>query len=176
VLSGRLVPTFRKNLTFIFRMEYGALLTQDGGFSETLIHLWSTRLHGVTQEDHGLNIHRCKQLPEWRLDGGSGFLRYFAPYLPNYKVSHPEGHKFNEWDNFWTKCYMCGVQQIISSSVGRATSYGVGFRIPVRSRIFSSKLRPDRLWRPHRLLSNVYLGLFPRGKAAGAWSWPPTST
>jgi len=35
--------------------------------------------------------------------------------------------------------------------------------------------RPERLWSPPSLLSNGYQGLFPRGKAAGAWSWLLTS-
>jgi hypothetical protein len=32
--------------------------------------------------------------------------------------------------------------------------------------------RPDWVWVSHSLLSNGYRGLFPRGKVAGAWSWP----
>jgi hypothetical protein len=45
------------------------------------------------------------------------------------------------------------------SSVGIATTYGlddrgVGFRVPVGSRIFSSPRRPDRLWGPPSLLFN----------------------
>jgi hypothetical protein len=53
------------------------------------------------------------------------------------------------------------------SSVGIATSYrvddwGVGVRVPVESRIFSSSRRPDRLCGPSSLLSNGYQGLFPR--------------
>jgi hypothetical protein len=54
------------------------------------------------------------------------------------------------------------------SSVGIATGYGledqgVGVRDPVGVRIFTSPSGPDRLWGPLHLLSNGYLGLFPRG-------------
>jgi hypothetical protein len=63
-----------------------------------------------------------------------------------------------------------------ASVVGIATGYGldgrgVGVRVPVKSRIFTSPRRPDRLWGPLNLLSNRYRGSFPGGNAARAWSW-----
>jgi hypothetical protein len=54
------------------------------------------------------------------------------------------------------------------SVVGIATGYGldnqgVGVRVPVGSRIFSSSCHPDQLWGLLNLLSNGYWGLFPQG-------------
>jgi hypothetical protein len=59
------------------------------------------------------------------------------------------------------------------SVVGIAAGYGlddwgVGVRVPVGPRIFSTSNRPDRLWGPLNLLSNGYRGaLSPGGKAVG---------
>jgi hypothetical protein len=52
--------------------------------------------------------------------------------------------------------------------VGIATGYGlddqgVGVRVPVGARIFSSQRRPNLLWAPLSLISSGYRGLFPRG-------------
>jgi hypothetical protein len=54
------------------------------------------------------------------------------------------------------------------SVIGIATGYGlddrgVGVRVPVGPRTFSSACHPDRLWDPPSPLSNGYRGLFPRG-------------
>jgi hypothetical protein len=63
-----------------------------------------------------------------------------------------------------------------------ATGYGlddrgVGVRISVGARIFSSLRRPDRFWGPPILLSNGNGGSFPRVKRPGreADHSPPTS-
>jgi hypothetical protein len=55
-----------------------------------------------------------------------------------------------------------------ASVVYIATGYGpddrgVGVRVPVGSRIFSSPRRPGQFWCSLSLLSNGYRGLFPRG-------------
>jgi hypothetical protein len=65
--------------------------------------------------------------------------------------------------------------------VGIAIGYGlddreVGVRVLVGPRIFSFPRRPDLLWGPPNLLSNWYHGIFPEGKAAGAWNWLLTSS
>jgi hypothetical protein len=66
------------------------------------------------------------------------------------------------------------------SAVGIATGYGlddlgVGVRVLVGSRIFSSPRRPDRL-RAHSASYSIGTGgSFPKGKAAGAWSWPDSA-
>jgi hypothetical protein len=84
--------------------------------------------------------------------------------------------KLNRIHASWNDCYG-RVYKSRDSAVGIPTGYGmddqgVGVRVPVWARIFTSPRRPDRLWGPSSLLSNVYLRHFPRGKAAGAWSWP----
>jgi hypothetical protein len=55
-----------------------------------------------------------------------------------------------------------------NSAVGIATGcwlddQGVGVRVPVGSRIFSSSRRPDRPWGPPNLLSNGYRGALSPG-------------
>jgi hypothetical protein len=55
------------------------------------------------------------------------------------------------------------------SAVGTATGYelddrGVGIRVPVGAKLFSSPQHLDRLKVPPSFLSNGYRGLFPRGE------------
>jgi hypothetical protein len=81
----------------------------------------------------------------------------FAVYLlqPHYK--HITASYFVAWD----------------SSVGIATCYGRTLRgsNPGRSEIFCT--HPDWPWGPTSLLYSGYQ-VFPRGKAARVWCWPPT--
>jgi hypothetical protein len=71
-----------------------------------------------------------------------------------------------------------------SSRVGIVTGYkldggGIRFLVSVRSRMFTSPYRPDRLWSPSKVLSNGYGGraLSPRVKQqeCAADLLPPTS-
>jgi hypothetical protein len=66
-----------------------------------------------------------------------------------------------------------------NNAVGVATGYGlddrgVGVRVLVESRIFSSPRRPDRLWGPSSLYRMGNGGSFSGGKETVAWSWPLT--
>jgi hypothetical protein len=71
-------------------------------------------------------------------------------------------------DCLWINSQLLSVPRSRDSVVGIATSYGlddlgVGVRVPVGSRIFSSADPPDRLLGPTNVLCNRYRGLFPRG-------------
>jgi hypothetical protein len=73
-----------------------------------------------------------------------------------------------------------GTMGLWGSVVGIATGYGlddwgVGVRFPVGSSIFSKSSRPA-LGSTQPPIQWVPGALSPGGKAAGAWSWPPTSS
>jgi hypothetical protein len=68
-----------------------------------------------------------------------------------------------------------GIAQLVWRLLRGWTTEGLEFESRL-SRFLFSPCRPDRLWGPPSLLYNGYRGLFPRGKAAGAWSWPLTSS
>jgi hypothetical protein len=70
------------------------------------------------------------------------------------------GVRFNFRDVYW------GPDSVVSISTGYGLDdQGVGVRVPVGSRIFSSR-RPDRLWGPQNLLFNGCRGLVPQGQSA----------
>ena len=79
------------------------------------------------------------------------------------------------WDTMRLPWFWCVLSQKVGrgSSVGITTQYGLdGPGIESRwGDIF--RTRPDRPWGPPILLYNWYW-VFPGGKAAGAWRWPPT--
>jgi hypothetical protein len=52
----------------------------------------------------------------------------------------------------------------------KATGWTIRGSNPIGGEIF--RTRPDRPWGPPSLLHNGYR-VFPGGKAAGAWRWPP---
>jgi hypothetical protein len=67
----------------------------------------------------------------------------------------------------WPYLNLCQIRRR-NSAVGIATGYrpdgrGVGVRVPVRVRFFSSPRHPDRFWGPPSILSNGYRGLLLRG-------------
>jgi hypothetical protein len=88
------------------------------------------------------------------------------------KISELTNHSSGELTNKPTEQHLNQPTRVLTgsrdSSVGIATGYGlddrgVGVRVPVGSRIFSSPRRPHGVWGPPSLLSNGYWGLFPRG-------------
>jgi len=76
------------------------------------------------------------------------------------------------------RCH-CIIQVPTFKGTGRDNSVGVATRYVLDGAEIESRLgeilrtRPDRPWSPPSLLYNGYL-VFPGGKAAGAWRWPPT--
>jgi hypothetical protein len=75
--------------------------------------------------------------------------------------------------------YLCITQLTLQATGYGLDNRGVGFRVPVGSRIFTSPRRPDRLLGPPNLLSNGYRGraFYPGVKRPGceADHSPPTS-
>jgi hypothetical protein len=64
-----------------------------------------------------------------------------------------------------SKIWEAGITQSVIATGYRLDGRGVGVRVPVEVRFFSSSSRPDRFWSPLSLLSNGYRGFFLQGKA-----------
>ena len=111
-------------------------------------------LHGVTPQDSNLRSHSHQELLHRQpsLRPTPHFLLFS---FPHYHVTDQR------------------LRAGIAQSVHRLAT-GVcrsGDRFPVGGEI--SCTRPDRSWGTSGLLYNGYR-VFPGGKAAGAWRWPPT--
>jgi hypothetical protein len=70
-------------------------------------------------------------------------------YFTKYNVIQTLGMKTSDFTKF--RLFICGLFNDADSAVGIATGYGlgdrgVGVRVPVEPRVFSSPRRPDRLW------------------------------
>jgi hypothetical protein len=87
----------------------------------------------------------------------------FKPYI-FFCITLPVAHLICTEFN----CFSIGSRE---SAVAIATGCGLGIRVPVEARFLSSAYRPDRFWGPPSLISKQYWELFPRDKAAEAWSW-----
>jgi hypothetical protein len=114
------------------------------------------------------------------------FCHFFIHYLGHIHCDEESREKIDEifvihkyltlWStNLCLRIFKNTVPKSRYSAVGIVTGYwlddrGVGVRVPVGPRIFTFPCRSDGLWGPPNLLYNGHQGLFPGGKAAGAWS------
>ena len=84
-------------------------------------------------------------------------IQFYQLTVPHFTVSHL--YLSSEHSAHQTEIYVKFLSNICQND-----------RIPVGGEIL--RTRPDRPWGPPNLLYNGYR-VFPGGKAAGAWCWPP---
>jgi hypothetical protein len=140
-------------------------LTQEGASDKqgTVCFLFVASLRIILHK-YGSRVLTCRNVDtQTHMDKLIGAILQLSIAYSPYVKRHCDCHTSllfsrGSWEVIWSR----------DSSVGIATGYGlddrgVGVRVPVGSRIFSSPRRPDRLWGPHSLLSDGYRGLFHRG-------------
>jgi hypothetical protein len=122
-------------------------------FSETSADFHATALCYIQEE---ITIIRFVKF--WT-EVNHNYAHMFYTYFPydNYKHGNFESIWMHIWQNQGTV-----ITQLVYRLGYVLDDRGVGVRVPVWSRFFSSPRRSDRLWSPASLLSSGYRGRFLR--------------
>jgi hypothetical protein len=127
------------------------------GTCSSFTHFWSLTL---SFHESAMRLPSSQQAVHWH---------WFIMNELEMEIMHPDLFACTSTIPSPKTCLVTAILEASRDSVvGTAIGYrlddrGVGVRVPVGSRIFSSPSRPDRLWSPPSLLSNGYRVLFPRG-------------
>jgi hypothetical protein len=109
--------------------------------------------------------YNSKKAPSGFVESGVGELLSLSvgSALGYNRTLHEDATRASTHGASVTRCNVYRIGQCFEQGAGIATGYGlddrgVGVRVPVGSRIFTSPRRPDRLWGPPSLVSNGYWG------------------